>query len=86
MSRWRARLEKYDIRAPFDGTLGLREVDIGAYLAAGDDERAGAAIIMAEPAPMRAAKTNFLKIPPSGYFHYGTTGGRTTTPSMSRAP
>ena len=52
----------------------------------GVDERAGAAIIMAEPAPMRAAKTNFLKIPPSGYFYYWSTGGRTTTPSKSRGP
>ena len=33
----RAQLDKCEIRAPFDGTLGIRGVDVGAYLAAGDD-------------------------------------------------
>lgn len=32
-----AQLDKLDIDAPFDGTLGIRRVDVGAYLAAGDD-------------------------------------------------
>ena len=32
-----AQLEKLEIHAPFDGTLGIRRVDVGAYLAAGDD-------------------------------------------------
>ena len=32
-----ARLEKSLIAAPFDGTLGIRRVDIGEYLSAGDD-------------------------------------------------
>lgn len=31
----RARLEKSNIAAPFDGTLGIRATDIGAYLAPG---------------------------------------------------
>ncbi|GJL81223.1 MAG: MexH family multidrug efflux RND transporter periplasmic adaptor subunit [marine bacterium B5-7] len=33
----RARLAKKTIRAPFDGVLGLRIVDIGEYLSPGDD-------------------------------------------------
>ena len=33
----RAQLDKCEIRAPFDGTLGIRRNDVGAYLAAGDD-------------------------------------------------
>lgn len=33
----RAQLEKCDIRAPFDGRLGIRRIDLGAYLSAGDD-------------------------------------------------
>lgn len=32
-----AQLQKLDIEAPFDGTLGIRRVDVGAYLAAGED-------------------------------------------------
>lgn len=32
-----ARLEKTQIRAPFDGTAGIRVADVGAYLAAGAD-------------------------------------------------
>lgn len=32
-----AQLEKCDIRAPFDGKLGIRRIDLGAYLSAGDD-------------------------------------------------
>jgi membrane fusion protein (multidrug efflux system) len=32
-----ARLAKTDIRAPFAGTVGLRQVSAGAYLRAGDD-------------------------------------------------
>ena len=32
-----ARLEKMEIKAPFDGTVGIHLVDIGAYLAAGAD-------------------------------------------------
>ncbi len=32
-----AQLDKLEIYAPFDGTLGIRRVDVGAYLAAGDD-------------------------------------------------
>ena len=31
-----AQLEKMDLFAPFDGTLGIREVDVGEFLAAGD--------------------------------------------------
>ena len=31
-----AKLEKMDLFAPFDGTLGIREVDVGEFLAAGD--------------------------------------------------
>lgn len=33
----RARLDKTQIRAPFDGVLGLRQVSVGDYLNAGDD-------------------------------------------------
>ena len=32
-----ARVAKTDIRAPFAGTMGLRQVSVGAYLKAGDD-------------------------------------------------
>ncbi|MDH4653895.1 efflux RND transporter periplasmic adaptor subunit [Pseudomonas sp. JS3066] len=32
-----ARLEKTQIRAPYDGTLGLRQVSVGDYLSAGQD-------------------------------------------------
>ncbi|MDD0841223.1 efflux RND transporter periplasmic adaptor subunit [Pseudomonas sp. Gutcm_11s] len=32
-----ARLDKTQIRAPFDGVLGLRQVSVGDYLNAGDD-------------------------------------------------
>ncbi len=32
-----ARLDKTQIRAPYDGTLGLRLVSVGDYLSAGDD-------------------------------------------------
>ncbi len=32
-----AQLEKLEIYAPFDGTLGIRRVDVGAYLGAGED-------------------------------------------------
>lgn len=32
----RARLEEAMIRAPFDGTVGAREVDVGDYVSAGD--------------------------------------------------
>lgn len=33
----RARLDKTQIRAPYDGVLGLRLVSVGDYLSAGDD-------------------------------------------------
>ncbi|MDH4582090.1 efflux RND transporter periplasmic adaptor subunit [Pseudomonas sp. BN415] len=32
-----ARLDKTQIRAPYDGTLGLRQVSVGDYLSAGQD-------------------------------------------------
>ena len=32
-----AQMAKFTIKAPFDGTLGIRRVDVGAYLAAGED-------------------------------------------------
>ena len=32
-----AQIAKFTIKAPFDGTLGIRRVDVGAYLGAGDD-------------------------------------------------
>lgn len=33
----KARLDKSGIIAPFDGTLGIRAIDLGGYLSAGDD-------------------------------------------------
>ena len=33
----RARLEKTVIQAPFDGTVGLKRVDVGAYITVGQD-------------------------------------------------
>ena len=36
-----AQMAKFTIKAPFDGTLGIRRVDVGAYLAAGDRCRSG---------------------------------------------
>lgn len=33
----RAQMAKFTVTAPFDGRLGIRRVDIGAYLAAGED-------------------------------------------------
>ncbi len=32
-----AQLDKLEIYAPFDGTLGIRRLDVGAYLGAGED-------------------------------------------------